>query len=47
MAEEQSPWAIIMVSAALHPHIELDIIPAITRPIWPTEEYAIRDLISV
>ena len=45
--DEHKPWAIIKVRAPVQPHRELDIIPPVTRPIWATEEYAIRDLMSV
>lgn len=45
-AEEQRPWAKLINSAPSYPHVFLDKIPAVTRPICPTEEYAIRDLIS-
>jgi hypothetical protein len=38
MAEEHSPCAIIIVREADHPHVELDIVPAIRSPIWPTDE---------
>lgn len=47
MPEEHKPWAIIMVRALAHPVVELDIIPLIRIPIWPTEEYAISDFMSL
>jgi hypothetical protein len=37
-AAEQSPWAIIMMIAPFMPHDVKERIPAIMRPIWPTEE---------
>ena len=37
-ADEHSPCAIIMVREASHPHIVLDIKPAIIRAICPTDE---------
>lgn len=38
IAEEDSPWAIIIVRAALHPQEVFLIIPRISNPIWPTDE---------
>lgn len=46
MAEDERPWAIIIVSAPLHPHAVFDMSPAVRIPMWPTEEYAIRDFKS-
>lgn len=40
--DEASPWAIIMVNAACHPHNVLVIIAAKRGPIWVTELYAIN-----
>lgn len=37
-AEDLRPWAIIMASAACIPQFVLVFIPAIIRPMWPTEE---------
>lgn len=37
-AEETRPWAIIIARAPYMPIEELDITPAINRPIWPTDE---------
>lgn len=37
-AEEQKPWAIIIIKAPSHPQICIVIIPAVNRPICPTEE---------
>ena len=37
-AEEHSPWAIIIVREALHPHLVLDIVPATNSPMCPTLE---------
>lgn len=45
--DEHNPWASIISRAPFHPHAVLDIIPAVARPIWLTDEYAMRDLISV
>lgn len=45
-ADEHRPCAIIIISAAVIPHDEKDIIPASIIPIWPTDEYAIIDFIS-
>lgn len=47
MADEHRPWAIIKDSDPLQPHCVVDIVPAINNAICPTEEYAIRDFISV
>lgn len=43
--DEQSPWAIISIKDPYHPHLVHDINPAVSSPIWPTEEYAIKDFI--
>jgi len=45
--EDTRPWAIIIATLPIMPMYVLDIIPAIIRPMWPIEEYAIRDFISV
>lgn len=37
-AEEVKPWAIIMVIAPETPRKELVIVPAMRRPMCPTEE---------
>lgn len=37
-AEEQSPWATIIVREADQPHEEFDMVPATNSPICPTEE---------
>lgn len=37
-AEEDSPWAIIMNEVPYIPKVENDIVPAIRRPMCPTEE---------
>jgi len=37
-AEEQRPWAIIRAREPFHPQDEFDIVPAVRRPICPTEE---------
>jgi len=47
MQDEHKPWAIMSVRAPVHPQNELERIPAVTRPIWATDEYAIKDLTSV
>lgn len=47
MAEDTSPCAIIIAVAPAHPHKVLVIRPEIKMAICPTEEYAIRDLVSV
>ncbi len=46
-AEEDRPWAIIINVAPKNPIEENDIVPAIRRPMWPTDEYAIRAFKSV
>ena len=46
-AEEVSPWAIIKMRAPVRPQGVWERIPATTRPMWLTEEYAIRALRSV
>lgn len=46
-AEDLSPWAIIMVSDACIPQLEFEFTPATTKPMCPTEEYAIKDFRSV
>ena len=45
-AEDDSPWAIIIIIAPLIPHFLMERTPAISNPIWPTEEYAIIDFMS-
>lgn len=37
-AEEHKPCAIIIVIEEFHPQFVLDIVPATSSPIWPTEE---------
>lgn len=37
-AEDDKPWAIIIIAAPLHPAYEQVKIPAVRRPICPTEE---------
>lgn len=46
-AEEDRPWAIIMKIAPYIPRGELDMAPATSSPMCPTEEYAIRAFRSV
>lgn len=46
-AEDVSPWAIIRIKAPVNPQGVWMRIPPTTRPIWLTEEYAIRDFRSV
>lgn len=46
IADEISPWAIIIANLPHIPIVDPVITPATTRPIWPTEEYAINDFIS-
>ena len=38
IAEEQSPWAIIISMAPLTPQDDRVISPAVKIPIWPTDE---------
>lgn len=38
MQEEHKPWAIMSVRAPVQPHKELERMPAVTRPIWATDE---------
>lgn len=45
-AEEENPCAIIIIMVPSQPQMEFDIRPATSKPIWPTDEYAIRDFIS-
>lgn len=45
--EEHRPCASIIVNAPSHPQLVLVSSPAASRPICPTEEYAINDLRSV
>lgn len=45
--EELRPWAIIMSRAPSHPQGAFDISPAMRIPICPTDEYAIKDFMSV
>jgi len=35
--EDASPWAIIIVSVACHPHVVFVMIPANSGPIWVTD----------
>lgn len=44
--EEHRPWAISIVIAPCHPQAVLDKIPAVAKPMWLTEEYAIRAFTS-
>lgn len=37
-ADDESPWAIIMITEAFQPQAELERIPAIPRPMWATDE---------
>lgn len=37
-AGDESPWASIMARAPLQPHVDMDVIAAITSPIWATDE---------
>lgn len=37
-AEEDNPWAIIIVIVPERPILVSLIVPAIRRPMWPTEE---------
>lgn len=46
-ADEIRPWAIISKRALVQPHEFNDKIPAVTRPICLTDEYAIKAFISV
>lgn len=46
-AEETRPWEIIKIMEPVMLHSVLIIDAAITRPMWLTEEKAIRDFISV
>ena len=45
-AEEHKPCAIIIRSPPVNPHCVIVIAPAISSPIWPTDEQAIIDFIS-
>lgn len=45
-AEDDRPWAIIIITEAFHPQAELERIPAIPRPMWATDEQAISDFMS-
>ena len=47
MADDLNPWAIIIPMLPYRPNFVIDIDPAIKIPIWPMEEYAIKDFISV
>lgn len=44
--DEHSPWAIIIIMDPQTAQLLLHIIAVRRSPIWPTDEYAIRDLIS-
>ena len=46
-AEEVKPWAIIKTNAPQKPQGVWMRIPAATKPMWLTEEYAMRDFRSV
>lgn len=46
-AEDVRPWAIIRIRAPVKLHGVWIRMAAATRPICPTEEYAIRDFRSV
>lgn len=46
-ADDVNPWAIIRAIAPARAHGVWIMIAAITRPMWPTDEYAIRDFRSV
>lgn len=37
-AEDERPWAIIIITEAFHPQAELERMPARPKPIWATEE---------
>ncbi len=41
-----TPWATMPNTAALMPTVVRVAIPSITKPMWPTEEYAISRLMS-
>jgi len=45
-ADELRPWAIIIIRALERPHTVFDNIPVSINPIWPTDEYAIKDFKS-
>ena len=45
--EDTKPCAIIKSSAPAQPHWVIVMIPVVTRPIWLTEEYAIKAFRSV
>jgi len=47
MADEQKPWATIIIIAPSTPIFIIDINPTITRDMWTTEEYAITTFISL
>lgn len=47
IAEETSPWATIRAKVPIQPHKVFDISPEMRIAICPTEEYAIKDFISV
>ena len=41
------PWAIMPMIAALMPMSVRVAIPSMTKPMWPTDEYAMRRFMSV
>lgn len=45
-ADEESPWAIIIIIAPVRPIDLMEKIPVSTNPMWATEEYAINDFKS-
>lgn len=45
-AEEINPWAIININAPFSPQVVCEKILAVTRLMWPTEEYAISAFMS-
>jgi hypothetical protein len=45
-AEDLRPWATIIISLPVIPHDEFDSKPVSINPMWPTDEYAIRDFKS-
>lgn len=47
MADDVKPWAIIIAVAPAHPQRVLVMRPEIRMAMWLTDEYAIRDLVSV
>lgn len=45
-AEEHKPWAILIDRAPSQPHVLEVIVAAVRSPMWPTDEYAIKDFRS-